>query len=320
MTISRIVILLSTIALAQPALAECPSFWDFSKFDRATNTADKDYSYGLGPVDGLAAVAQSLAEIATSTDKSKATLRYAVSTSGAQDLPPPTDTSTKITGCNHALSIEISSPLDKSDNITDITTLDGLANAVTLKISYARYIDSIWRNPPGSEEVLDTSRYFFGGSATIGREDFDYVDFDAFDDASENEEPWSVTAFFGGDVGSWTITAEVKLEESFEDQDSITRCRSIMDSMDLDCMTGSPGPPTEKDSRQASVEFRKLLPGGIGLAPTITRDFEKDVTAVNVPVFLWQDPSSGQLTGGIRAGWRDDTDNFEVGLFITQPF
>ena len=59
--------------------------------------------------------------------------------------------------------------------------------------------------------------------------------------------------------------------------------------------------------------------GRIGFGPAIHHDFQEGVTGVNVPVFLWQD-TKRQLTGGVRLGWRDDKDDLEFGLFITQPF
>jgi len=46
---------------------------------------------------------------------------------------------------------------------------------------------------------------------------------------------------------------------------------------------------------------------------------EDDVFAVDAPVFLWHD-ANRSLSGGIRAGWRDDTKDFEIGLFVTTPF
>lgn len=310
-------LLVAYLALTADAFAECASFWDFSQLDEAGDS-DRPFLFGGGPVDGLAAVAQSLVSIGAGTDNNNATAKYTVSTSVAEPLPPLGSTKW-ITGCNHALSISLSSPIDKSDNITDLATLDGLANAFTFTVSYSQYIDRIRRSGDGNTEgELDAWGFFWGGTATLGRESFDYVDLDDFDKQSNNERPWAISLFIGRDFGQWTVTGRLKLEESYKNQDDITRCRPIVGSTDLDCRSGPLGPPNEENGRQASVEVRHQIGDSFGIAPAVHHDFEKDVTGINLPIFLWQD-DKGQLTGGIRVGWRDDTDSTEFGLFVSQP-
>ncbi|MEW8492473.1 MAG: hypothetical protein AB2604_01610 [Candidatus Thiodiazotropha taylori] len=299
------------------AYAECPSFWDYSNFAEPNET---QYLFGGGPIDGLASAAQSLLLIGTGTDKNNATAKYTVTTSGAADLPELGDTRW-IPGCNHSLSFALSSPIDKSDNITDLATLDGLANAFTFSVSYTQYRDRIRRIHPGmvEGELELKQHYFWGMTATIGRENFDYVNLENFEKKDTNETPWAISLFFGGDIVGWTVTGRVRFEESYKDQNNTFRCRPLDNTTDLNCVSGPPGPPTEQEGHQVSIEFRRLITGKIGIAPAIHRDFEKSVTGINIPVFLWQD-TKGQLTGGFRVGWRNDTDDTEFGLFISQPF
>ncbi|MGH8239324.1 MAG: hypothetical protein ACREXP_20215, partial [Steroidobacteraceae bacterium] len=67
------------------------------------------------------------------------------------------------------------------------------------------------------------------------------------------------------------------------------------------------------------LEFRWGT-NNFGVAPIVIRDFDEKVTGVELPLFLVHDePSEGQagpLTGGVKLGWRSDTDDITVGLFI----
>ena len=55
------------------------------------------------------------------------------------------------------------------------------------------------------------------------------------------------------------------------------------------------------------------------LVPRISRDFDGDVARPEVPVYLWT-ADKGALTGGFRAGWRDDTNDTVVGVLVDSTF
>ena len=317
MTTVRIAIVMVLLLSTKQVLAVCPTLWEDGKEDVPFDV------FGGGPADSLPVVGQSLFALSTGTDRSKATAQYALSASGAEDLSDLKESSSK-RACSHALSFALSSPIDKSDGITDLATLDGLADAFTLTVSYYRHFDKVSLNPGkkvGEEGALRLSRgWFGGGSATIGREEFEYIDFDAFGAKEGNRHPWSLSVSAGRVVGGWTVTGRIKVEESYKKERSATRCRPIPSSSDLNCISGPSEVPNRVHGRQVSVEFRRQLLGGrVGVAPAVHHDVEMDVIGINVPIFLWQD-SKGQLTGGFRVGWRSDTDASEVGLFISQPF
>ena len=327
--IRKSVFLVALCASAQ-VHAECPNLFDPAY---AGDTGNTDKTFGGGPSDGLVAVAQSLASITAGSDSSTASLKFVRTGSKASDFPRSwpergsgrgtTLNPESISGCAHALSITVSGPLDNKDNTTEPATLDGLSNAFALKIGYAQYHDVITLAP--EKGILDEdslrvpSTWFWGVSASIGRKEFEYIDFDGFDKATQTERPWSASAFLGIDWRSWVYTARLRVQESYKDQESATQCRPIAGSTNLDCLSGPPGPPAKEDRRQFSVEVRSRIFKRVGVAPSINHDFELDVTGVDFPVYLWQN-EKGQLTGGIRAGWRDDTKDTQYSIFISQPF
>jgi hypothetical protein len=51
----------------------------------------------------------------------------------------------------------------------------------------------------------------------------------------------------------------------------------------------------------------------------MTFDFKSDVFGIDVPLFLVRNKEK-QLSGGIRLGWRDDTDAFSAGVFVGKAF
>ena len=248
---------LAIVAFASESYAErgCPSFFGV---DQERDTIPR-VRYGGGPVDGLAPVGQSLFSIVASTDKSNATAKYSLSASSAEDLDQLA--AGPIEGCSHALSLTLSSPIDKSDTTTDLATLTGLANAFTFTVEYARYHDTISlhldeiheqlkvisgnaditlnranliRKFGNKHPIIDQFNaagkvvtWFWGGSATVGRESFDYVNFDDSGKVTESQQPWSISAFLGGEFGVWTITGRIKGEKSFKAQPSVTRCRPM---------------------------------------------------------------------------------------------
>jgi hypothetical protein len=57
----------------------------------------------------------------------------------------------------------------------------------------------------------------------------------------------------------------------------------------------------------------------VAAALTATYDFEKNTTGIELPIYFVAN-DKGALAGGIRFGWRDDTDDVTVGLFVGKAF
>lgn len=330
----RLLTLSILTAVATPALSQSYSI---------------DERFGGGPAGNTLSPPRSVAQIEAGTKNSTATISYTFVQSSLQDNA----------GKTSAWTLSLSSPIDKSDDITDLATLDGLANAFTFSVNYASYSDDVERNtvrlralrdqirrdsgdpnkalspstiaevygPLGrDEEVLAELRgafrllhsRFWSVKATVGREEFKYVDFTDFERESDTEVGWAFTLRGGFMLGSWVLAGEAKIEDAKKNADATTQCRPIADSINLDCLTGPSGVPVDNDARLLGVEARRQF-SRFGISPSIRYDFEKEVLAADFPVFLWQD-SKKQLTGGVRAGWRNDTDDLVFGLFVTSPF
>ena len=56
----------------------------------------------------------------------------------------------------------------------------------------------------------------------------------------------------------------------------------------------------------------------MALAPKILRNLEKDITAVDLPVYLVPN-ADGKLTGGLQLSWNSKDEDIVFGVFIGAP-
>jgi hypothetical protein len=328
---------------------------------------------GNGPGDSPVESVRNLAEIRANAESSKASLRVSRLVSYGSGAPPGTITPSWFSN----VSLTAETPLSKNKALTDLATLDGLANSTTLTLKgtwfraqrrfpadqeIAGFQTAIkeklraqnpTKNPPkfceeqgadqkdclilssatvekyipeALEAFQDTfwgegASWLFGGSATIGQESFEY--FGTTTDMSttkDNEHPMALGAHVAmvlpGNGG--LVTLGYRLEESYKAQDPLTRCPPDGSEPFVECKAAAAGQPKETDASVAFVEYRRRF-GLLAVAPRISRDFDADVTGIDVPVFLWTSDKGG-LNGGLRAGWRDDTNDTVVGVFVGATF
>lgn len=180
-----------------------------------------------------------------------------------------------------------------------------------------------------AEQLTSNARTFWlRGSAKLGYESFDYIDASdlSAESSEEIEYSFGVSATYVTFERNLALTAGVAFESAFDEEDEAIVCIGAMMVGDApNCASGRPGMPNREDSWKAHLEYRYLSQGfgfggrNIGFAPRITRDFEKDITGINVPIFLVAPGDSG-VTTGLNLGWRDDTDAVTAGLFVGGKF
>lgn len=167
----------------------------------------------------------------------------------------------------------------------------------------------------------------FGASATIGQEDFSYTDVVTFGAQTATETTYAFSAFGrlerGNDLGGTSISAAIELQHAFKENDPSTVCRDPDDM--ATCVEAVFGPPQAEDSFVAKVSYASVLKGitilgdkPVALSLNANYNIDNDVWGLEAPVFLYRDDKN--LGAGVRAGWRSDTDNFEVGFFVSHKF
>ncbi|MFN0023748.1 MAG: hypothetical protein ACKVS5_07600 [Parvularculaceae bacterium] len=113
-----------------------------------------------------------------------------------------------------------------------------------------------------------------------------------------------------------------RFESALEEAERAIICLPAVPGVAPTCVSGSPAAPARKESVIAYAELRKAFSIGefdFGVAPRVTRNFKTDATGVSVPVY-YVPGAGGGLTGGVAVGWRDDTKDVTVGIFIGGSF
>jgi hypothetical protein len=211
------------------------------------------------------------------------------------------------TGLGFEINTRLSTPWqDDADN--ELADLDGLANATRIDLGLA------WRRTVG-RWILDG-----GLRGAYGVEDFDVLALD-LSEQSVDRNVWSAggSVSFGRPlaVAAQAIVLSYRREHGFENDpdDQVAVCVPVVGNAER-CKQGFLAPPDAVDRSLATLEYR-LAGEKIGFLLRGTYDFEDDIYGFEFPVYLTK--QQGKFNGGVKFGWRDDTDDFTVAVFIGAP-
>jgi len=278
-------------------------------------------------------------------------------------------------GVSQFLTFEAKAPLDENLDVTQIATLDGLANATTLEAKYTMSYFASAGGPPdeakldalckrvadrfalpqykdkrrkeftcdGATMDFDGSDAFavglhdeyrdlsigprdtvglLGASGKIGRKTYKYVDPVSLANKSDEDTPWSVSAFLAAAYLRANTLAALSIEHQHarKDADKLTLCPvpPAGSTAPVTCATGAVGAPVANDKNNVSLELRHRA-DWFAVAVTTTYDFKNNVLGVSIPVYLVDDGKNG-LAGGVRFGWTNEKDDFTVGVFASKAF
>jgi hypothetical protein len=291
------------------------------------------------------------------------------------------------------LAFKLSSPLDKDDSATNVATLDGLANAGAIGVTFRRVVTTGFRNPETVMQMCDfaeitrvvrdrcadlagadglltdderrvcetgpvqfssvklstaelkevgcsflettSTTSFFGVSGKFGYDEFKVLNADALvtpttdDDAptTQSERPRSVGLFYGRVFASAraSFLTGFDYQQAYKAATPTTLCNPPATNGLQSCTTGAFVGPTRQDKELVYFEFRRRTQKGgfnrqgMAFEPRITHDFEKDESALDVPIFLFKN-ADDQLTAGLRVGWTDEEDEWGLAIFVGSRF
>lgn len=251
----------------------------------------------------------------------------------------------------HNTQLSFSGPIDESGEAAPLSLL-GLPPGASAKFGYSR----LWTrgpNPLEQQQIFDLCKkhnlwpptddkpcklttippedaavyaylqhmhdpvWLIGGDATMARAKFSYLDPATLVAASEQHQGWSASArvgrftpAFGFLVGSYTYkrsfkpgSAPSELCSPLDDHPGSLKCRSVV-----------LGAPTEVTRSIASVELRHFFKEALATTPSVQYDFKNDVTGIDVPVYFIGKGTNA--VGGVRFGWRSDTEELSAVVFI----
>lgn len=215
-------------------------------------------------------------------------------------------------------SATLSSPLSKGATFTEPATLDGLANGASVTLTLGKY----FLLNPRSE---DTGVLSIGGLARAGYGTFKYLDATTLAKTTVHRRPNTVGGYAGirpsGTVPLFLL-AKYEYQHAWKDADTKVLCPAS-DTYPVTCVNGPIGEPVEDRKRLFSLSVRYTHPS-FSLAPTLTYERESKVKGVDLPIYLIKGGSDQKNTlpfnAGLRFGWRSDTKDASIGVFVGSPF
>jgi hypothetical protein len=127
-------------------------------------------------------------------------------------------------------------------------------------------------------------------------------------------------------------------EQAYQDDDetAATLCTPVGTGPTETCISGFFAPPKKSSKGLAYAEYRGAFLKqnrqrwfDFAISPRVTRDTDDNVWALDMPIYLLRAMKDGEatqrtkkppFTGGIRLGWRDDTSDLTVSIFVSSAF
>lgn len=169
--------------------------------------------------------------------------------------------------------------------------------------------------------------FAFGVEGSIGYRKFNFVDAASFSKGSAQKVPWGLKAFVSllPGLGLTSLTGALEYQDAYKDQDTAVICPAGTGGT-VQCLSGPLGAPKNDRKLLGSLEFRHLftLPdraplSSVGFSAQFTHDFRSGASGIDVPIYVVPD-EKGNLLGGVRFGYRSDTDKLAVGVFVGTAF
>jgi hypothetical protein len=170
-------------------------------------------------------------------------------------------------------------------------------------------------------DISNSNPWIWGAKAKLGYQNFEFIDATAVAKHKQSETPWAVGAFIAYNPDAWRsmFTLSAQYQDAFQNSANGTVCPAPDGSgTPLSCLNGPIGNPKETKGMQVSFEARRDF-GFAATGLTATYDFEKKILGVELPVYFVKD-KDGKFNAGIKGGWRDDTHDFTVSVFVSSTF
>jgi hypothetical protein len=181
---------------------------------------------------------------------------------------------------------------------------------------YRRYLAHIF--PAGATD--------YGLDATVGVNDFDWVDSRTLIPQQARHTDWSVAAHIDHYLPGFALSASIAYQRAYRAADQQLLCPASTTNPATDCKMARTAAPSRKESLLLSggVRYRFTKADGtlmnLATAPLVTFDPLDRVWGVDVPVYILPE-KDGSLTGGIRFGYRSDRkEKFTVTAFVGTAF
>ena len=177
-------------------------------------------------------------------------------------------------------------------------------------------------------KILTSGVTDYGIEASVGVNDFEWIDPATFASQKQRRTSWSVAGHYTHyRVSTPTaFTFSAAYQRAYEASQERLLCPPNAVDPATQCKTARGAGPARKETLlfSAGLRHRFMAPDGtllgLAVAPTVTYDALDKVFGVDVPVYLVPSKEDG-LTGGLRFGYRSDrVDKFSISVFFGAAF
>lgn len=210
-----------------------------------------------------------------------------------------------ICGRKGAASLMFAGPLNTGDDFTELADLDGLVGSARVQGSYTSNGTSV-----GS---------FYSVAGTFSQPSFAYRDSVALGKRSVDHAAYALEAGGGYRWSSVTLHAGMRWEQAYHAQTAQNVCTpaSFGPAGTDTCGYIVLGAPSSAERAIASLSGAWSVGGNGAMRLTISHDVRSGVTGIDLPVWVMSNPAGG-LAGGARFGYRTDSKQLSVALFVSE--
>ena len=215
------------------------------------------------------------------------------------------DIADAICGVRGAASVMLAGPLNTGDDFTELSDLDGLVGSARVQASYT------------TNAVSTGSYYSFAG--TFAQPSFAYRDSVAFAKRSVAHTSYVIEAGAGYRFSSVTMSGSMRWEQAYHPQTSQNVCSpaSFGPAGTTTCSNIVIGEPSSGARAVAALSGAWSIGGNAAARLTISQDLRHAITGVDLPVWIMTNAAGG-LAGGVRFGYRTDSKQLTVALFVSE--
>lgn len=179
---------------------------------------------------------------------------------------------------------------------------------------YHAFLSAFW-------DLGNSARWLWGANAKVGHQEYGYIASTLAKKEKQNQAPWSV-GLYGSVQPSEAlvlILASAQYQHTFKEGTNGAVCPSSNGTISPSvCLVGPVDAPSAVTKKLLSLELRGNV-AKVGLGFAVSRDLVAKATSVEIPIYLVAD-KDGKLSGGLKAGWRSDTKDSSLSVFVGVPF
>lgn len=219
---------------------------------------------------------------------------------------------------NQALSL--SSPLSSGAKSVDVASLDGLGSGAS--VAYTLTMGNFASNfLPNADPV---AFLLAGVQARVGYRKYKFINPSSLKNESSENYSQSVAPYVAyASPGSVIYIAKFDYQRAYKEADATVLCPQAQ-AYPVSCVNGAAGQPKQQVKRIFTLTSRFFMGEVASAEVNLSYDRASRVKGIDVPVYFLQpkDTNDGftPYNAGIRLGWRSDTKDPSLGIFVGSPF